>query len=390
MVRSPCTQMPVVSSSLLSQRFAVLPTNLAAPEERVQEYWDMYTALTPYNLPLHKVEQDWQTVQPATLEQWKAWRGKKSHWQKQVAFMNKELEARQGDTDKLVADFAPDLLNGMVGALTHTIIHAGWAIDAGSPWMIAEGLAYLNFAHVGLADSQLVWDKHMNDATPMESLQRVAETWHSENLGETWVAKAKASYDENFHPELVPAGFQWEVAKILDSAHAVATELPGWITTASMEELWENLYRAVVYLFLATRDDQGHGNFIVLHLMTSLWGVEKTLGVINDEETTRKAIGHYYAGVICLLSASAGGFPQKSSLVDIVQSFPENFVDSADLDWTDMVKAGIAQEEEHNIKLVYAMRELWNRYGQWKGFSEAAKSFTLTPDIGPKKGFTEK
>jgi hypothetical protein len=352
-----------------------------APEERVQEYWETYTSLTPYSLPLHRVEQDWSKVVPATPQQWKNWRGKKTHWQEQVAFLNQELDKRNGDTDKLVADYAPELLNGMVGALTHAIIHTGWAIDADSPWMIAEGLAYLNFAHIGLSDSQLVWDKHADDATPMDSLRRVADTWHTEHLSTTWVAKAKSSYDETFHPELVPAGFQWEVAKILDSAHRVATDLPSWISTMDIDVLWENLYRAVLYLFLATRDEQGHGNFIVLHLITSLWGLEKTLTVINKEKTSRKAIAHYYAGLICLLSVSAGGFPRKDVLLDIEKTFPRNDTDPADLDWTNMIKAGITEEEEHNIKLVYAMRELWNRYGHWKGFSEAATSFTLTPVI---------
>ena len=357
---------------------------LQAPESRVQEYWDTYTTLTPYNLPLHRVEKNWQHVEPATLDHWKSWRGQKVNWQEQAAFISKELEARDGDTNRLVKDFAPEIIDGMVGSLTHTIIHLGWAIDADSPWMIVEGLAYLNFAHVGVNESLLKWNA-MEESSPMESFVRISDTWHTQNLGVSWIARVKAFYDKTFHPELVPAGLQWEIAKVIQQPHAVATHLPSWISTSSMDDIWEALYRATVYLFLATRDDKGHGNFLVLHLMTSLWGLEKTLEVIDNENISRKAIGHYYANVVCVLSAASSGFPDKARLVTIQDEYPRNTVDPRDFDWTEMVQNGIAEEEEHNIKLVYVMKELWNRYGYWTGFREAAKSFTLTPNIGPTK-----
>ena len=78
-----------------------------------------------------------------------------------------------------------------------------------------------------------------------------------------------------------------------------------------------------------------------------------------------------------------------SRIANIV-TFPKDFINfgvftfnASDFDWTDIVQRGIAEEEEHNIKLVYVARELWKRYGKWSGFSEAANSFTVTPSIGP-------
>lgn len=110
---------------------------LQAPETRIQEYWDNYTSLTPYNLPLHKISNEWDNVEPATHEQWNHWRGKKIHWQKQVTLLNKELQEKyNNNTNSLVKEYAPPLLSGAAGALTHGIIHLGWAIDAESPWMI--------------------------------------------------------------------------------------------------------------------------------------------------------------------------------------------------------------------------------------------------------------
>jgi hypothetical protein len=119
--------------------------------------------------------------------------------------------------------------------------------------------------------------------------------------------------------------------------------------------------------------------------MSSLWGLQKTLEAIDQETVTRKAIAHYFASVVCLLSTASGGFPSPKSLDDARTLFSPDKVDAADLDWAPIVKSGIAEEEEHNIKLVYMMKELWNRYDHWSAFSDAARSFTLTPNIGPAK-----
>jgi uncharacterized protein (DUF2132 family) len=56
----------------------------------------------------------------------------------------------------------------------------------------------------------------------------------------------------------------------------------------------------------------------------------------------------------------------------------------AGFDWETTVAAGNQETEAHNIKLVYVMKALWDRY-QWSGFSQAAKCFVLTPSIGPSK-----
>lgn len=63
----------------------------------------------------------------ATQDQWTDWRGKKVEWQAQVLFMDQELEKLDCDTDALVKKYAAELLDGIAGALTHGIIHAGWA-----------------------------------------------------------------------------------------------------------------------------------------------------------------------------------------------------------------------------------------------------------------------
>jgi hypothetical protein len=365
---------------------------LEAPAERIEGYWKDYTTMTPYNLELHKVDQDWDEVTPCSLEEWKELKGQKKKWQEQVAFMDKELNEKfDGNTDKLIRKYAPPLLSGLAGALTHGIIHLGWAIDAGSTWMICEGLAYLNFCHLGVDEEKLEKDIHA-ELAPMDSFVRVATSWEGDNLKTEWVDKAKAAYDESFHPELVSAGFQWELSKVMKDAHPIATQLPDWLNEKSVDELWHELYRDVTYLYLATRDAEGKGNFVVLHLLTSLWGLEQVCRLIDNGPTmmkvTRNALNQYYASLICMLATGSIGFPSSEALEKVQTEFASLHVDVDSFEWTPIVENGIAETEEHNIKLVYVMRELWNRYGRWSGFSEAATSLTVTPDIGPGKEFS--
>lgn len=354
---------------------------LGAPDERIQEYWDQYTTLTPYHLELHKVETKWEDVRTddVTDDDWTKWRGQKVHWQKMVQYLN----SKANSSDVLVKKYAPNLLQGMAGALTHGIIHLGWGIDAKNSWMTVEGLAYLNFCYVPMATLQI---RAVEETDPVTSALRIAKKWKEDDLKHTWVEPTLAKYDETFHPELVPAGFQWHVAKILKDCHPIITNLPSWLRDKPLWELWEAMYKFVVLVYLGTRSlDSKNGNFVVLHTITSLWALENVCGVINDDETTRSALEHFWATTLSLLGASAGGFPETSALEAAAQEFANDQIDPEDLNWGPIVKRGCAEEEEHNIKLVYVCQALWNRYGRWKGFSEAANSFTVTPNISPRQ-----
>ena len=309
--------------------------------------------------------------------------------------MNEELKTTyNGNIKQLVQQYGPDLMDGIAGGLTHGIIHLGWAIDANcSDWMICEGLAYLNFCYLGVDPSKFVAAVH-DDATLLDALIRVSDTFHQNNLQQTWVESAKKAHDnETFHPELVPSGFQWELSKVIHDAHPVATEMLKFLyrenNSNSLDDddgLFRQLYKDVVILYLATVDQQGRGSFLILHALTSLWGLEKTLAMIDDPQVTFRGLRQYYASLICLLAtASTGGFPKSDDLQRTRDQYHDNRLDDATLDWTEIVNAAIGETEEHNIKLVYVAQSLWKRYHYWSGFSQAARTFTVTPDIGPDK-----
>jgi len=376
-----------------SKHAIVALERLNASEQRLEEYWNEYTHMTPYNIQLHKIDQDWENVEPATFQQWKSWRGKKINWQEQVSFVDRRLQSKHnGDMESLLSELAPDLLTSasLAGSLTHGIIHLGWGVDAGSTCMITEGLAYLNFCALGVEPSYIKMDSFPDESTPIESMVRIAKTWKDEHLQQTWVQRAKSAYDnpEKFHPELVVAGFQWELAKVLEHAHPVATEIPSWMTRMEISELYEHLYRMVTWLYLASRDSTENGNFLVLHLLTSLWGLEHVLRAVDKEPSlkhslTRTALAQWFANMIAIVATSSGGFPSVTVLESIQKEIAESKTDPCDLDWSSVVERGIAEVEEHNIKLVYVTRELWKRYGQWHGYYKAANAFVLTPNIGP-------
>ena len=65
--------------------------------------------------------------------------------------------------------------------------------------------------------------------------------------------------------------------------------------------------------------------FLVLHLITSLWGLEQVLNVIDDEKISRDALKCYYAAMVGLLSASASGIPSVEAIDDVLATFGSSF-----------------------------------------------------------------
>ena len=421
---------------------------LHAPDKRIQGYWEEYTTVTPYDIVLDKVKNPFSdpSLHATTKEEWSNNRGKKVQWQEMVKFLEQEQETSNLDIDALVKLYAPDLLPGSAGALTHGIIHLGWAIDAGNPWMTLEGLAYLNFCHLPVGqplhyqaleedDAKDVVDGCIDQSyvdIAMKSVVDVATEYHTKNLQETWIETTKSKYDETFHPELVPSGFQWHLAKVLHDAHPISTTIPTWIKSTtgneekqmlSIDKVWESMYYIMTIIYLSTRTaatpsstvvadaavtatdktpvdtEDYNGNFVVLHLLTSLWGLEKTCEVIGEESVSRVALSHFWTIAVCLLATSTTGFPAPQQLKDTIEKYPyHHHVPTGNLgtttsdnvvplvDWTTTIERGIAEREEHNIKLVYVTQELYRRYkNHWFGYAEAGRSFTLTPNIRPTK-----
>jgi len=50
-------------------------------------------------------------------------------------------------------------------------------------------------------------------------------------------------------------------------------------------------------------------------------------------------------------------------------------------EWEHIVARALIEAEEHNPKLVYVQRSLWNRFGRRSLFRIAASHFTTTPEV---------
>ena len=397
---------------------------LQAPPERIRGYWDHYTSLTPYGLKLEPAESLGSDRAPLTEESWRRILGRKApgDFAALLQFFDSE-EQRLGGVDGILKKYGRDLLPGAVGALTHALIHLGWGLGAKSRCMALEGVAYLAYSSVSVKPERFIHGKHPDETSPWQTLLRVAETFHGQQVPQ-WVecVKADERYSEaaGFRPELVKAGFQWSVAKVVTEGHPLMLEPPAWLDCMEYGAAVEELYKALTAVYLssttttttaaaapaaaaaaAAEGGSGgpragrEGNFLLLHLLTSMWGLEQVMEQLQDDADRRFALKCFWAAVVALLITS-GRMPSAERL-DAAQNKYRGAHDAQDntsgddsslpegQGWEEIVRKALEEEEEHNIKLVYVGRELWRRYDRWSGFRVAASTFTETPNIGPKQ-----
>ena len=349
---------------------------LDAPKERIDGYWKEYTSETPYGIPLDAGNFT-KPSEPLKDDEWKGLIGKKKSFSKLCYYFEAEID--KFGSDAVVKAALPLLIDGIPGALTHGIIHCGWGLASGSKWMTIEGLAYLAFSHVSVMPERYVTET-LPGSTPMESLLYLAD--HKEEFAEFSKA-TKADVEkypkETFHPELVVAGFQWQVAKILDAGHPLFYQKPTWLEN---DNLLEDMYDLVSTLHVVSK-----GNFLILHLVTSLWGLEQALVAADDPELKIAGLRAFWITLQGLLTTSGGGFPSRADIEAVITSNNNKYDDPTDssvvTNWSQLAKDAIYQIEEHNIKLVYVEKDLWERYDYKSLYRTAASYFCETPNISP-------
>ncbi|CAM9094515.1 unnamed protein product [Chrysoparadoxa australica] len=378
-----------------SKHAVIALAGLQASAEEIQRYWDQYTTMTPYNLPLEPAEVLDEAMKTYTPNDWQEALGKKVDFPALCAFFDQQ--EREIGTTGLMQLYAPVLLEGLAGALTHGVIHLGWALDACNRHMTVEGLAYMVFSYISVGAERFTAAD--GTSNPVASLLHVADEWETQNVKQ-WVedVKAEPKYSEEagFHTEL--ASFSLSLPHsfhlVLNAGYPLMLAVPSWMEDMEVGELLEQLYKAVTLLYLGSAGQpdtvNGNGDFVVLHLLTSLWAVEQIITLLPEDQQ-RKGLKCFWSAMIGLLFTSSHGFPARSALEGVSSKFASAVDDcptslpKEGKNWEELVPLAIAEEEEHNIKLVYVTRELWKRYGHWTGFRLAASSFTLTPNIGPAK-----
>jgi hypothetical protein len=353
---------------------------LGASAQRIKEYYDNYAKCTTYGFGL---EPSRASEQKITEDNWQVYFGKHCSFTSYCDFFDRK--EKELGMEKLLDEYVPTLLPGCVGSLFHGTIHLGWALDSGNRWMIIEGLAYMSFSYVSCQpdNSFASTGKSATENSVLDSLLNIADAWEVDGEELTQWREAtlndeKYSASSGFHPELALTGFQNDIAKVLTEGHPLIHATPAWIDNLDMKTIWKELYEGLTLLYLAKP-----GDFLVLHLITSLYGMEQITKWINVTQQ-RRAIKCYWTAMLGILF-SDDEVPTRKTL----EKLKAKYKDEVDLEgnhaegqaWDEIIDRAIIEDEEHNPKLVYVQKLLWQRFNHRSLFRIAAGIFTTTPEV---------
>jgi hypothetical protein len=360
---------------------------LDASPQRIKEYYDHYEKYTTYGFGLEPPRTSEQTI---TQDNWQVYFGKHCSFTSYCEFFDQK--EKELGMDRVLEEYVPSLLPGCVGSLMHGTIHLGWALDSGNRWMIIEGLSYMAFSYVSCQPEKTFSSSLGSDAdkSVLGSLLHIADAWETDgetlnNWREATLTDEKYSASSGFHPELAITGFQNDIAKVLAEGHPLIHATPDWIENLDMPTLWKELYESLTLFYLAKP-----GDFLVLHLVTSLYGLEQIANQLPLHQQKR-AIKCYWTAMLGVVF-SDDEVPTRSTL----EGLHSKYLDAIDHDgdqqegqvWEEVVARAIIEKEEHNPKLVYVLRLLWKRYGNRSLFRIAASHFTTTPEISKREDGT--
>lgn len=353
---------------------------LGTPSDVIRDYYESYARLTSYGYPLEAPRPCRQAINEGN---WRDFIGKRQSFSAYVDFFD-ELERRIGLPD-LLRLAVPVLLPGWIGAFTHATIHLGWALDAANRGMAIEGLAYMAYTYVSTHPERLV-RKAAPSESPVEALLRVLAAWEADEKTRAQIRDrldrptVEAAIAQGFHPELVRSGLQFRIAMMASVGHPLLHDLPNW-SDAKPEAIWADLYRAMTLLYLAKP-----GDFVLLHLITSLHGVEQ-IARSQPAAWQWEAIDMFWTGALAIIFAEAA-LPSAAKVSALHDLLPRDERDPphdalADREWDFHIGRSVLEIEEHNPKLVYVQRLLWERSGRERLYRHAAAQFTRTPDLPP-------
>lgn len=353
---------------------------LGASSQRIQEYYDSYAKCTTYGYGLEPAKPSEHTI---TGENWQMYFGQHCSFTSYCQFFDQK--EKELGMERLLREYVPILLPGCVGSLMHATIHIGWALDSGNRWMIIEGLAYMAFSYLSCNPDRAYTSARSpeKDKSPLDSILRIANVWETEHEElQSWLEKTltdeKYSASNGFHLELAVTGAQFNVAKVLAEGHPLVHDTPAWIEHQDMATIWEGLYEAVTLLFMTKP-----GDFLILHLVTSLHAMEQIANRLPIDQQ-KYAVKCYWTAMLAIIF-SRGKLPTRATL-EMLQTQYKDAVDHDESSneaesWEHIVARALLEEEEHNPKLVYVQRLLWERFGRRSLFRIAASHFTTPPEV---------
>ncbi|QRK04327.1 questin oxidase family protein [Archangium violaceum] len=358
---------------------------LGASAEKIKAYYDNYAKLTPYGYGLEAPRTSKHTI---SEDNWERFFGKRTSYSSYCEFFDRK--EKELGMDELLRRYLPTLLPGWVGAFTHATIHLGWALDVNHRWMTIEGLAYMAFSYVSCHPERasVKSDRYQGEQA-VDSLLRIAGVWQGDHealhrWAEALVSDTAAGLAGGIHPELARSGLQYRIARMSMEGHPLIYELPAWLEAQDVSTSWEQLYYVTTLIYLAMP-----GNFVLLHLITSLHAMEQIANRLPEEQR-KGVVKSFWIGMLCIMFSRAD-FPRRTKLAALHATF-KDAVDPVQhpvmrQDWEQIAARSFEEEEEHNPKLVYVLKRVWERTGGRSIYRSAAAQFTTTPEL--PKSFEE-
>uniref|UniRef100_A8GCF7 DUF4243 domain-containing protein n=1 Tax=Serratia proteamaculans (strain 568) TaxID=399741 RepID=A8GCF7_SERP5 len=354
-------------------------SGLGVPEERIAWYYRRYAAMTPYGMGLEPPRKARYQIDSAN---WRSLLGKRSSFSAYCDFFRQQI--REQGREQVLASYLPELIDGWVGSLTHGTIHLGWALLAEHEVMIVEGLAYMAYSYVPCHHRRSRYDPRLGEPRVFDSVLRLANCWQQRReemlawqsaVIETPAEEIKA----RIHPELQRSGLQYRIACVLEQGHEEIYRQPEWLTQQSLEQVWAQFYQTVTLIYLTTP-----GNFLLLHLLTSLLAMEQIARHLPEQEA-RDVLCSYWVGMQCMLFAT-DSLAHPDKLQSLQHLYADEYDDIRDplweREWRQLTARAVEEEEEHNPKLVYVMKLLWLRT-KCTLYRATAHQFTTTPQLPP-------
>ncbi|MFI6638554.1 questin oxidase family protein [Streptomyces sp. NPDC050504] len=361
-----------------SKHAVVALAGLGVPADRIKAYYENYAKLTTYGYGLEAPKPDRYTI---TEDNWLEHRGRRTSFWSYCDFFDARIE--ELGLDEVLRRYVPVLLPGWAGAFTHATIHLGWALEYGSRWMAVEGLAYMAFTYVDCHPERIA--ERYDETTPVDSLLRTAGAWDADRDAlKHWVGELLADTspvdDGRIHPELLRSGLQFRIARTLDAGHPLIQPGEAWSRDDEAPVDWEQLFYAATLLYLARP-----GDFILLHLITSLHAVEHIAKRLPADQR-QFAVRCFWTGLLGTVFSGAD-FPERDKLAALHDLFADARDTGPDTsleqDWRQTAARAALEAEEHNPKLVHVLRQVWERSGRRSVYRVAAAQFTATPALPP-------
>ncbi|WP_084529984.1 questin oxidase family protein [Nocardia crassostreae] len=322
---------------------------IGAPEHVIRDYYKGYAELTPYGFPLEPQRASTVVIDAGN---WCEFIGQRAYFSAYVAFFDREVAAK--GIGGVVAEYAPELLRGWIGAFTHAAIHLGWAVWAEHAGMTAEALAYLAFSFVRVTDDERT--PPISAAyDPVESLVQLSENWTQDEIFRSTVESVIADTNSftELHPELNRSGLQARVAGVAITGIPELIAAPAWIYQLSGPERRARVRRAVTLLYLAQP-----GDFVVLHLITSLFALE-TIADTLDSPTAEDTVYELFWAGLGIITAAERKIPTAHKLRELARLYStdtstDSLTGAAEFEFS--ARRAWLEDEEHNPKLVFVLR----------------------------------